>query len=233
MKLTRNRLDFGDVYAGFGAPVVPIDCGRICAPHNPSGKPFCCDICCAVPVAYQAEWKYLRQHTSLWHAWRGDECEREPGNRAELEQQTPAHLRLMACAGPDHCERDFRAVSCRQFPFFPYITPDFRFIGMTYDWEFRGTCWVISHLDQVTADYRREFFNTYDRIFETWLEDFDSYVELSEEVRAHYMFKRKRIPLLHRNGCDYLVSPASGGMRKAAAGSFPRFLPYTTSAAAP
>ena len=223
MKPTRNCLDIHAVYAGFDAPVVSIDCGEMCAVFNPAGKPFCCDICCAVPVAYKPEWEYLKNHTSLWHPWHGDECEREPGNRTELEELTPAHLCLLACKGPDHCERDYRAMSCRQFPFFPYITPDFRFIGMTYDWDFRATCWVISHLDQVTAEYRRQFFKTYDQVFETWLEDMDSYAELSAEARDYYASRHRRVPLLHRNGYDYLLSPNTGRMHKVAPFKFHRF----------
>ena len=43
---------------------------------------------------------------------------------------------LLACQGPAHCQRPFRALSCRQFPFFPYITADDRFIGLAYEWEF-------------------------------------------------------------------------------------------------
>jgi len=173
-------LDFRSLYDHFHAPTTPVDCGLECARFNPHRKPFCCDICHAVPVAYRSEWEYLRLNTRLWHKWRGNECPDEPCNPMELLNQTPHHLFLLACKGPAFCEREFRATSCRQFPFFPYITSDFRFIGMTYDWEFTDKCWVISHLDQVTTEYRREFVATYDRLFSIWLEDLDSYALLSE-----------------------------------------------------
>ena len=62
------------LYDRFNAPLMDMDCGARCAPHNPSGKPFCCDICHAVPAAYHPEWEYLSASTDLWHAWRGDEC---------------------------------------------------------------------------------------------------------------------------------------------------------------
>src|SRR5512139_3717464 len=67
-------LDIRQLYDYFDAPMVPLDCGTKCAVHNPSGKPFCCDICHAVPATYRQEWDYLQQNTDLWHAWRGDEC---------------------------------------------------------------------------------------------------------------------------------------------------------------
>src|SRR5262247_1204104 len=72
------------IYDGFNSPIAEFDCGKKCAPYNPSGKPFCCDICQAVPAAYKSEWNYLEGSTDLWHTlatgataveWRGDECE--------------------------------------------------------------------------------------------------------------------------------------------------------------
>ena len=62
------------IYKYFDSPVARLDCGRKCALHNPSGKPFCCDICHAVPAAYKSERRYLEPSTKLWHGWRGNEC---------------------------------------------------------------------------------------------------------------------------------------------------------------
>lgn len=203
-----------------------MDCGLKCSMHNPRRKPFCCDICHAVPVAYRDEWEYLEAHTALWHKWRGNECPDDPCNPMELLNQTPHHLFLLACKGPAFCEREYRATSCRQFPFYPYITSDFRFIGMTYDWEFTSKCWVISHLDQVTSEYRREFVHTFDKLFSTWLEDLDSYALLSEETRDHYAVKNRRFPLLHRNGRNYLVSPRTERLTSVKPSVFKQFSPY-------
>lgn len=221
-------VNFRALYDAFDAPTTAIDCGEMCAPHNPAGIPFCCDICHAVPVAYRSEWQYLKRHTSLWHKWRGDECQIEKSDRDQLIAQTPPHLLLLACEGPASCERKFRAVSCRQFPFFPYLTSDYRFIGMTYDWDFVDKCWLISNLPLVSKEYRDQFFTTYDQIFATWLEDMDSYIELSAETREHYAAIHRRIPLLHRNGAAYLISPLSERMTRASITSFKRFSPYNT-----
>ena len=221
-----SSLDFATLHAAFDAPISPLDCGTQCAVFNPDHIPVCCDICAAVPVAYQPEWTYLKANTSLWHLWRGDECAREQADRAPLEQLTPSHLYLLACQGPASCDRFFRSVSCRQFPFYPYFTSDFRFIGMTYDWEFRHSCWVISNLAQVTLEYRSQFFSAFDQIFSTWLEDMESYIELSAETREHYQALHRRIPLLHRNGQAYLVSPASERLTRISPQQLPRFTPY-------
>lgn len=216
-------------YTGFSAPVTALDCGRMCAPHNPHGIPFCCDICHAVPAVYHQEWEYLRLHTDLWHPWRGDECAEEPVNPSILAEDTQEHMRLLACKGPAHCQREYRSSSCRQFPFFPYITANDRFIGMTYHWDFEPTCWVISNLGAVTADFRREFFATYDALFNTWLEEYESYAWLSEDMRTAFGSLHRRIPILHRNGGDYLLSPATERMERVPASQFRRFGPYRLS----
>jgi len=112
-------LDVRHLYDHFDAPVTDYDCGEKCRVYNPSGKPFCCDICHAVPVAYTQEWEYLQAHTDLWHLWAGSECATDPSDPGQLRDETPDHLLLLACQGPAFCRRAFRASSCRQFPFSP------------------------------------------------------------------------------------------------------------------
>lgn len=220
------KINFRQVYDRFNASVTDIDCGKMCAPHNPSGKPFCCDICHAVPAAYHQEWAYLQPHTNLWHVWRGDECPGDADDPEKLRAETPEQMRLLACLGPQHCQRDFRALSCRQFPFFPYITSQDRFIGLAYEWAFEPTCWVISNLGRVTMAYRREFVQAYDALFDLWPDEFESYAILSEQMRAHFAAQKRRIPILHRNGGDYLLSAASERLRRISPETFRRFGPY-------
>ncbi len=193
----------------FNEPVTAIDCGTMCAPHNPSGKPFCCDICHAVPAAYRQEWEYLSPNTDLWHAWRGDECAENPEDPGRLQDETPGHMLLLACKGPALCQREYRLLSCRQFPFFPYITSTGRFIGLACEWEYENICWVLNHLREVTPAYRNEFVSLYDRLFAVWEDEFEAYAIHSENLRADYANRKCRFPILHRNGGNYLVSPAS------------------------
>jgi hypothetical protein len=214
--------DIRKLFDGFDASVTALDCGKKCAPHNPSGKPFCCDICHAVPAAYRQEWEYLQPNTGLWHEWRGDECGLDTKEeRSKLLTETPDDMILLACLGPAHCQRPFRALSCRQFPFFPYVTADYRFLGLAYDWEFENTCWVISNLSAVTDSYRQQFVEIHDRLFAFSQEIFESYYTNSERMREHFAGLRRRIPLLHRNGKFYLHSPRSERLARV----FPEYLP--------
>ncbi|HEX7556528.1 MAG TPA: hypothetical protein VF338_07870 [Leptolinea sp.] len=220
------RLDIRFFYDGFDFPVTRQDCGVQCAPYNPTGKPFCCDICQAIPVAYHQEWEYLSTHTDLWHKWRGDECASDPLNPAEIRADTPEHLELIACKGPAFCQREYRASSCRQFPFFPYVTSNYRFIGLAYYREYASSCWVISNLDQVTMNFRQAFIGTYDEIFNLWPDEFESYAAASAEMRDFFADQRRRFPLLHRNGGDYDVSPNSGRLRRINLKQLSKFGPY-------
>lgn len=207
--------DIRALFDSFDAPVCDFDCGQKCAPHNPSGKPFCCDICHAVPAAYKQEWTYLQPRTDLWHLWRGDECAQTGSAEVDkLKAETPEDMLLLACLGPARCERPFRALSCRQFPFFPYVTSDYRFIGLAYEWEFEQVCWVIQNLDSVTERYRREFVQIHDRLFAYSQEIFENYHTHSQRMRVHFTGSRRRIPLLHRDGGLYRISPHSERMAR-------------------
>ena len=224
-----NAEEIRGFYANFNVPVTDLDCGQMCAPHNPSGKPFCCDICHAVPAAYTSEWGTLKGVTELWHPYRGDECASEPGPEPATpvtDSDMPPGMIPLACLGPDRCERENRLLSCRQFPFFPYVTSDYRFLGLAYDWEFESRCWVVSNLGQVTDAYREEFVRMYEHIFALFQDEFESYALRSEEMRAHFLTQRRRIPLLHRDGGYGLISPGSESLRKVGANDLPRFEPY-------
>ena len=219
--------DIRRIYDGFDSPIASLDCGKMCAPHNPSGKPFCCDICHAVPAAYKREWEYLKENTKLWHTWRGDECESATAKeRAQLKADTSNEMILLACLGPSRCEREFRALSCRQFPFFPYVTSDYRFLGLAYEWQFESKCWVISNLSQVTQKYRDEFVSTYDHLFALFQNEFENYAYHSEKLRAEFVKRKRRFPLLHRNGAVYLVSPRSEHLYRVTISQLPKFKPY-------
>jgi hypothetical protein len=217
--------DIRGLYERFNASIARWDCGRKCASFNPGGKPFCCDICHAVPAVYNEEWSYQKNNTDLWHSWRGDECA-DPDESARVQDEIPEGMVLLACKGPARCQRTYRALSCRQFPFFPYVSSDYRFMGLTYEWEFEEQCWVISNLHRVSGSYRKEFVAVHDALFAHRQDIFDNYAYHSERMRTRFTGERRRIPLLHRNGMDYLISPKSERLLRMDPNHFPRFGPY-------
>ena len=220
------QLDFRTLYDRFDESVTIIDCGQMCAPHNPSGKPFCCDICHAVPAAYRQEWSFLEHQTDLWQPYTGAECPSEPAEIEALWSDTPENMTLLACLGPESCQRPFRAISCRQFPFIPYISSQDDFLGLAHEWAFEDTCWVISHLSEVTSAFRESFVRFFEALFSCWPAERIGYARLSEELRDRFIEQRRRITLLHRKGGYFRISPASERMRQVRAVQLPKFGPY-------
>lgn len=219
-------IKFSRLYERFDQPVTELDCGEKCAPFNSHGKPFCCDICHAVPVAYEGEWAWLERSTDLWEPFRGDECAGEGLGEAEmaaLREEIPPGMRLLACLGPARCQRPFRSLSCRQFPFFPYLTADWRFIGLAVEWAYRDVCWVASHLGEVSSAYREAFVGTFDELFLLWPQEMETYADHSAELREFALGRGERFPLLHRDGRLVLVSPGTERMRRVEAAAFPRY----------
>lgn len=238
MLSTKTKIEYASLYASFEAPIHRFDCGKKCSPHNPGGKPFCCDTCHAVPTLYNAEWAYLEVSTDLWHEFRGDECEgvtveEAEEERARLGEELPDNMMLAACLGPDQCQREYRGLTCRQFPFFPYIDSAGDFLGLSYYWDYEDTCWVISNLDVVEPEYRRQFIETFENIFTAMPEEHEAYKVHSEVMRDKFNEERRAIPLLHRNGYTYKISTHNERLRRVNIESLPKFGPYKLAAEMP
>jgi hypothetical protein len=214
--------EFAALYARFRAPIAALDCGRKCAPYNAGGAPFCCDTRHAVPTAYLAEWAYLQAQTDLWHAWEAE----TPAETERLRRQTPGGQALIECRGAAHCQRDFRALTCRAFPFFPYVDRAGAFLGLSYYWEYTERCWVLSHLEAVTAEYRAEFTAAFELLFERQPEERAAFRHHAGVMRRVFGRQGRAIPLLHRNGGAYKISPGTGRLRRVTAARLPRFEPY-------
>jgi hypothetical protein len=224
-----NQLDFAGLYTLFQAPITALNCGERCAPYNEHGVPFCCDRHHAIPTAYQAEWEYLQKNTDLWRLWQAD----DPAETERLQEQTPDGMVLIACKGYQLCQRNFRSLTCRAFPFFPYLTREGEFIGMSYYWEYEDRCWVISNLRIISAEYRQQFIAAYDHLFEQMPEEEENFRQYSILMRRVFGRRHRSIPLLHRNGRTYKITPHNGRMRSIPIDGLPKFGPYATAARLP
>ncbi len=224
-----QSVDFSKFYRQFKAPISALDCGEKCSPYNENGVPFCCDTRHAVPTAYQAEWAYLVSHTDLWHPWQAD----EPAQTQRLQDQTPAGQVLIECLGHTLCQRSFRALTCRAFPFFPYISRGREFLGLSYYWEYEDRCWVLSNLQVISPEYRSQFIRAYEDLFARMPEEFENFHHHSTMMRRIFGRRKRAIPLLHRNGFAYKLTPRNGRLRRVALDSLPKFGPYRIAARLP
>lgn len=238
--MVQNRItseEYKQIYKNFNAPITALDCGKRCAPYNVGGKPFCCDICHAVPTAYDNEWVYLEPNTDLWHPWKAESCvdsaEEAEQEYDSLKKETPDNMVLLECMGPDACQRNYRTLTCRQFPFFPYINLMGEFLGMSYYWTYEETCWVISNLQVVTEEYLQEFIQTFELIFSRMPEELETYQYHSTYMRDEFNKMQRKLPLLHRDGTFYHINARTERLRQLKTNKLPKFGPYKIMAEMP
>lgn len=222
-------VSFRELYSQFYLSITEINCGDKCSPYNELGVPFCCDTQHAVPTAYREEWNFLSKSTDLWHLWKCDRLEYDE----QLRSKTPTDHILIECQGHQSCQRSYRTMTCRSFPFFPYVNREGEFIGLTYYWEYEDRCWIISNLSSVSDRYREQFVHVYDIVFSMMPDEKENFRHYSIVMRRIFGRKRRTIPLLHRNGNSYKVTPGSGKMRRVHMDHFPIFGNYRIAAQMP
>ena len=221
--------DFKASYAQFSSPIAKFDCGSKCSPYNERGVPFCCDTQHSIPAAYQAEWRYLQENTDLWHLWEAE----DPTEIRQLRDVTPDGMILIECQGHLRCQRDFRSMTCRAFPFFPYMDSNDDFIGLSYYWEYEERCWVINHLDVVTLEYRQEFVHIYDNLFAEDPDERKNFAYHAQDMRTKFIELERQIPLLHRDKNVYLINPVNEHMESSSLKYMPKCGPYEIAATMP
>ncbi len=133
---------------------------------------------------------------------------------------------LIACLGHTACQRGFRSLTCRSFPFFPYLNKAGEFLGLSYYWDYEDRCWVISHLSVVSPEYRQEFIALYDALLEKVPREKENFAYQSRLMRRFFGRKHRSIPLLHRNGASYKITPHNERMRRVPVEKLPKFGPY-------
>jgi hypothetical protein len=212
--------DYRRIYDLFQAPIARFDCGRRCAPLN-GGEPVCCSTDHAMPVVDRAEWRLLKSRTDMWRHHRPSDA---LGKR--LVAELHASCLAIECKGSRHCERDNRTLACRSFPFFPYIERDGRFAGLSIHWTFVDRCWVMSNLQIVDDEFRRQFVAAYELLFQADPGEFQVHKEYSATLRRVFSRKGLAIPMIGREGGLFKILPHGGGTVECKAEKLPKFGPY-------
>jgi hypothetical protein len=217
--------DFARIYDRFQAPIARFDCGRKCAPLN-GGEPVCCSTQNAVPLVLKTEWQLLKSRTRMWHLF-------EPFDGPTRRMVANLHSTCTAieCKGARHCERENRALACRSFPFFPYITRERAFIGLAYYWDFEDSCWVISNLAVVDRAFVREFVAAHEVLFAADPDEYETFRNHAASMRRVFSRKNRFIPLIGRDGGFFKVLPRGGRVVPADPDDFPKHGPYRSARA--
>ena len=187
-----DKAHFKELYEMFSSPLSELDCGQKCGPYNDYGVPVCCDINLVIPAAYEEEWAYLQTGTDLWVPWQG-------ANREEQDHmidRLQGGQVLLQCLGYKDCQRQFRSITCRAFPFYPYLSSSGDFIGMAYYRDFRDDCWIISNLEIVSPEYKMEFQTAYQELFEIYPETISGYFDFSAYMRDDSAGKMENLIVL-------------------------------------
>lgn len=195
---------FEDIYRIFPHSFSNIDCGDKCGPFNEYGVPVCCDINLIVPSAYQAEWDYLNDKTNLWQPWSSSNPIDE-----DLEDDVQDGQVLLKCLGYRQCQRQYRTMTCRAFPFSPYLDSKGNFLGLVYFQEYRELCWIISNLSIVTSNYKVVFQQAFELLFEQYPESKEIYSQYSSYLRKENAISDDKIILLDFEDNVFLLDPDS------------------------
>jgi hypothetical protein len=204
MKNLQEKEVFQELYRDFGMPLAGIDCGTKCGPYNDYGVPVCCDIHRVIPSAFELEWSFLQENTDLWQPWSSS------GNHAqELEGELQEGQVLLQCKGYQECQREFRTLTCRAFPFFPFLDKKGRFIGIAYYPDFRQECWIISNLDLVSQNFKEAFQRTFQRVFGLYPEFERNFKDYCAYLRDQAAEQNEEIILLGFSGEVYSFHPGT------------------------
>jgi hypothetical protein len=204
MSFSPDKIFFDDLYRIFSRPLSDVDCGEKCGPFNEYGVPVCCDINLIIPSAYKAEWQFLKEKTDLWQPWSSS----GPVD-ADLENEVQDGQVLLKCLGYQHCQRRFRTLTCRAFPFFPYLDSQGNFVGLVYFQEYRDMCWIISNLSLVTPAFKADFKQAFELLFKQYPESKESYSQYSSYLREENAISGDKIILLDFEDKVFLLDPGS------------------------
>jgi len=212
--------EYESIYAGFEAAISRYDCGQYCAPHN-GGEPVCCSTKNAIPIATIEEWKFLKSRTDLWRLYQP-----RTADERKIKEELPSNCRTLECKGAAFCERGNRTLSCRSFPFFPYITKGYEFMGLAYYWHFEDRCWVINNLQIVEREFINEFVSTFELLFRRVPGELEVFRDHSASMRRVFSRQGRTIPLIGRDYHYYEVLPGTGEIRPAKVEEFQKYGPY-------
>ncbi|MBT3351331.1 MAG: hypothetical protein HOC91_17105 [Nitrospinaceae bacterium] len=181
--------DFKELYREFESAPSVFDCGKKCSPFN-DGEPFCCDSGWVVPIAFPEEWAYLEKKTNLWHEFRPRNSD-EFDLMEEIDQEESVFIE---CRGVKFCERDNRSISCRTFPFEPYLDTKGNFIGIVYNRVMADKCYLVDRHSAVTKGFIKTFMRFFEKFFVMLPSERELYLEQSRIYRNQ--MSRKKLPLV-------------------------------------
>ncbi|MEJ2448799.1 MAG: hypothetical protein P8Y37_12790, partial [Anaerolineales bacterium] len=105
------------------------------------------------------------------------------------------------------CKRPYRTLTCRAFPFYPYLSSQGVFSGLAYYSDFRKDCWIISNLSVVSRQYKAAFQKTFEKLFVLFPESRINYQDYSQYVRDQAALRDESVVVLDFETGVRLIDP--------------------------
>ena len=182
-----SKIDWQKIYNFFTAAVCDFDCGKLCAPDN-DGLPACCINKIHEPIIFADELKWLRTRTDLWQQ-RPALTKREKKEAEEIED----YIKYANCRGIAHCQRRFRSLTCRFFPFEPYFDEKDRFVGLTYLYRAEDSCPLIGNRKiKINQRYINQSIRVWREIMAVYPREMDLYIDESRKLRRQFKLQDRK-----------------------------------------
>ncbi|MFQ6092509.1 MAG: hypothetical protein ACE5OR_07500 [bacterium] len=186
--------DFAYIYRHYDSTPLRYDCGRLCAPKN-EGIPSCCDTVRLIPVMYKREFKYLQKRTGLWKRFRP-----KTKHEKRLVAETDKGTVFGKCLGPERCDRRYRSISCRIFPFEPYLDLEGNLLGLVYNYRLGNKCPLVDKPQLISKKFVSDQIKMWKYIFKKEPSERDVYRDESIQVRRYLSRKKKPIYIFTPKG---------------------------------
>ncbi len=186
--------NFEKLYQILKSPVCDFDCGELCSKNN-NGVPVCCEVNVVVPILYKEEYDYLCSNSTLWKKFKP-----KSDDDHELLEDCGYDDIAAVCKGHKNCDRDYRSLVCRTFPFYPFIDEEGVFIGLTYNYDFEAKCIIVGNCDIVSKTYLRELIEAWNYIFSLDEEEFEGHYNISREIEVKRKKEKKVLHILNIEG---------------------------------
>jgi hypothetical protein len=164
------------------------DCGRKCAPKN-DGVPYCCDREQVTPVLFRDEYRWHREQGTFWK-----KMPIKTKRDKKLVEETCTYNVFSVCPGVESCRRTLRSLSCRMFPFEPFLDKTGTVTGLVYqDGENERCPLVGKHRRHYNQAYIRNAIRVWQELVDTFPEEKEMY--LRESRRRKRLATRTGKPL--------------------------------------
>ena len=189
--------DWERIYKAFMLTAIKDDCGKLCAPDE-DDIPICCNEERALPVLYKSEYDFVIKRTKMWK-----KLKPRTATEKKIVEETDDDNVYVRCRGHKACDRDYRGITCRIFPFYPYLNLDGELLGLCYNYAVDDDCWLVDKPEIVEREYIERTLEFWEFIFERMPEEKELFMEESTNLRRLKSRQKKQVIVMTPNGFYY------------------------------